>query len=420
MSLTAPHPRRLHNSAETFGSIAKALHWLTALLIMAVIPLGLVAERWPHDSGEALAVKATLFSAHKTLGLAVFFVALLRILWALAQPRPAPLHPERRLETLAAETVHWALYAALVLVPLSGWVHHAATTGFAPIWWPFGQSLPFVPQSPLLASLAGAAHGLFAWLLIGALVLHIGGALKHHLIDRDAVLRRMLPGQPALARVEAPHKRHGLLPPLLAMGAFLALAMVAFQSTPAPAAQNATVITAPVSAETTDGWQVLDGRLEIAVTQMGQRVSGSFAGWAASITFDETRIEGPLGAVEVVIDIASLQLGSVTSQALAADFFDVANHATARFSAEIRAHDGTDGGTDDGAEYLAEGMLELVGRQVPVALPFRLSIEGDEARMQGALTLDRRDFDIGASYPDERSVGFAVSVDVALSARRER
>lgn len=411
MSLSEPASLRLHNSRDHFGAVAKGLHWLTALLIMAVIPLGLLAENWPHDTGAALAVKATLFSAHKTFGLAVFFVALLRIFWALAQPRPAPLHPERRLETLAAETVHWALYAALVLVPLSGWVHHAATTGFAPIWWPFGQSLPFVPQSPLVAAAAGTAHGLFAWLLIASLVLHVGGALKHHLLDGDAVLRRMLPGQPPIARADAQLKSHGVLPLALALGAFGGLALYAVQAAPAlpPAVPVAQPALSQTATDTADAWQVLDGRLEIGVTQMGQRVGGSFATWTASIRFDENRDEGPLGEVVVEIGIASLQLGSVTTQALAADFFDAENHATARFTAEIlRAEAG----------YLAEGTLELVGQQVPVSLPFTLQIEDDLARMQGSTTLDRRDFGIGASYPDERSVGFGVGVDVTLSARR--
>ncbi|MBL9058949.1 MAG: cytochrome b/b6 domain-containing protein, partial [Mangrovicoccus sp.] len=88
------------NSAVTYGSVAKAFHWLTALLILTLFPLGLIANDWPHDSSAELATKATLFSIHKTLGVTVFFVALLRILWALTQPKPGALHPDRRLETL--------------------------------------------------------------------------------------------------------------------------------------------------------------------------------------------------------------------------------------------------------------------------------------------------------------------------------
>ncbi|TKA94011.1 cytochrome b, partial [Cereibacter changlensis] len=187
----------LSNTSRSYGGVARTLHWLTALLILTAIPLGWIANRLPYDTAEALAEKAQLFSLHKSLGVAAFAVALARILWALGQPRPAPLHPERRLETALAETVHWLLYLSLLLVPLAGWVHHAATTGFAPILWPFGQDLPFVPKSETVAGIAAAAHWLFARLLILSLVLHIAGALKHHLIDRDSVLRRMTRGEAA-------------------------------------------------------------------------------------------------------------------------------------------------------------------------------------------------------------------------------
>ncbi|MBT8474330.1 MAG: cytochrome b/b6 domain-containing protein, partial [Alphaproteobacteria bacterium] len=136
----------LGNTATRYGGVAKTFHWLTALLILTALPLGVIANGAPFETDAEIARKIWLFSLHKTVGVTAFFVALARIAWALTQPKPAALHPDRRFETRLAETVHWLLYASLVLVPLSGWLHHAAATGFAPIWWPFGQTLPFVPQ----------------------------------------------------------------------------------------------------------------------------------------------------------------------------------------------------------------------------------------------------------------------------------
>nr|HRK43103.1 cytochrome b [Gemmobacter sp.] len=187
----------LTNSARHYGAVARSLHWLTALLILASIGLGLYADNLPTDGAEALAAKVQAFSLHKTLGIAAFGAAVLRILWALSQPRPAPIHPERRAETFAADLVHWALYAAMILMPLSGWVHHAALDGFAPILWPFGQGLPFVPKSESVAAAAGSLHWLMSKLLIASVALHVAGALKHALIDRDGTLSRMLTGRPA-------------------------------------------------------------------------------------------------------------------------------------------------------------------------------------------------------------------------------
>jgi len=78
---------------NAFAPITKVFHWLTALLILIIIPLGVIANGAPFETSEELARKAWLFSLHKTLGVAVFFVALLRILWALTQEKPGPLHP---------------------------------------------------------------------------------------------------------------------------------------------------------------------------------------------------------------------------------------------------------------------------------------------------------------------------------------
>ncbi|MEC8294840.1 MAG: cytochrome b/b6 domain-containing protein, partial [Pseudomonadota bacterium] len=195
----------LANSPDRYGSIAKALHWTTALLILALIPMGFIAKNLAiaTQTGSpvvSIEVLTTLFSTHKTLGVAVFFVALLRILWALSQPKPRALHPDRRLETLAAETVHWLLYGAIVLVPLTGWIHHAASTGFAPIWGPFGQDLPLVPKSEPLSELFAAFHFAAVVVMVLSLGLHIAGALKHQIIDRDITLARMLPNRQVVAQ----------------------------------------------------------------------------------------------------------------------------------------------------------------------------------------------------------------------------
>ncbi|TMM54297.1 cytochrome b/b6 domain-containing protein [Sulfitobacter sabulilitoris] len=397
MSMTNDHAR--------YGTVSKTFHWLTALLILTLIPLGLVANAWPYDTSEQLAVKALLFSVHKTFGVTVFFVALLRIAWAISQPKPGLLHADRKLESWAAETAHWVLYGSLIVVPLSGWIHHAATTGFAPIWWPFGQSLPFIPKDPDFAEIFAGLHEVFVWVLIVTLAAHIGGALKHHVIDRDATLRRMLPGQPSLPKVSGDHP---IAAPIVTALAIWAAALVAGASLGLFAAETPATETASLDAVASQ-WQVEDGKIEITVQQMGSAVTGSFADWTAAIAFDETVTQGPAGSVEVTIAIGSLKLGSVTDQAMGADFFNAEAFPTATFTADILA----------GAEgYTAEGKLSLKDSDVPVSLPFTLAITDDTARMQGNLTLDRRDFGIGQSMKDESSVGFSVAVDVAVTASK--
>lgn len=112
----------LTNTANRYGAVSKTFHWLTAMLILTLIPLGVIANKLPYETSEQLTHKAWLFSLHKTLGVTVFMVALARIVWSISQPKPGPLHPDRKMESFVAETVHWLLYGSLVLVPLSGWI----------------------------------------------------------------------------------------------------------------------------------------------------------------------------------------------------------------------------------------------------------------------------------------------------------
>lgn len=387
--------RAASNSPLAYGRVARTLHWLTALLILVAFPLGMIADALPYDNSEALALKATVFSVHKTLGVAVFFTALIRILWAYGNQRPAPLHPNRRLETFLAELVHWTLYASLVVVPLSGWIHHAATTGFAPILWPFGQDLPLVPKSEMVAKVTGAAHWIFTKLLLVSLILHLLGVVKHVVIDRDKTLARMTSGTEA----GTPGGGGGhLAPALTAAVIFLAAAggawSMAEQDRPEVPSDSAAATLSETNAnsptaitkttpDAVSPWSVTEGNLGFAVQQMGASVQGQLPQWTASIDFDD---QTGTGSVTVEIDTTQMSLGSVTDQAKGPEFFDTTAHPNARFIAEILpAAEG----------YEAKGTLDLRGASVPVALPFQLEIDGDTATMTGKVTLDRRDFGMG-------------------------
>ncbi|SHH77693.1 cytochrome b/b6 domain-containing protein [Marivita hallyeonensis] len=392
------------NTTAQYGSVAKVFHWLTALGIFLVIPLGIIANDLPYDTAEELAQKAWLFSLHKTVGITIFFVALARIVWALTQPKPAALHPDRKEESLAAETVHWLLYGSLVLVPLSGWVHHAATEGFAPIWWPFGQNLPLVPESNTVAEAAAGLHIVFERVLILSLLLHIAGAVKHAVIDKDGTLSRMWFGAGKAEGKEAPRK-HGL-PAALAIVIWAAALGIGGTL---GVYQKGSVAAAVALQEVESDWQVRDGTLAITVQQMGSAVRGEFATWTAQIAFDDTVTEGVAGNVTVEVAIASLSLGSVTNQAMGADYFNAEAFPTAQFTADIL-------NTADG--YVAEGTLALKGVEQPITLPFELTLDGPLATMEGSTTLNRQNYGIGDGMTDENQLAFDVVVNVALTAQR--
>lgn len=397
----------ISNTAIRYGGVTKFFHWLTALLILSLIASGLFAEDLPYETQDHLTQKAWFFSLHKTMGVAVFFVALLRIIWAISQPKPGLLNADKKLESWLAETVHWVLYGSIVIVPLAGWISHAAASGFAPIWWPFGQNLPLVPKSTSIEHLFGAVHVISGKILIGALVLHIAGALKHHVIDRDSTLRRMLPGEPPIGPM--PPQHHSSAPVLTALAIWIAALAVGFGLGFAGDKQGAEASQAPALEQVTSEWTVEDGTISISVSQFGSTVEGSFADWTSAISFDETVEIGKAGTVTTTTSIPSLTMGSVTDQAMGPDFFNADNFPTATFQADI---------TVAPDSYLADGTLTIKDQSVPVSLPFTLSVSDDRAVMRGTTTLDRRAFAIGQDVTDTATLGFDVTIEIRLTATR--
>ena len=389
----------LSNTTTRYGGVTKTFHWLTAALILAIIPLGLIANKLPYDTSDQLAQKAFLFSLHKTLGVTVFFVALARILWALSQVKPGSLHPDRKAETLLAEVVHWLLYGSLVIAPLTGWIHHAATTGFAPIWWPFGQDLPLIPKDEGLAHTFASLHWVLTKVMAVSILLHIAGALKHVFFDKDATLRRMWFGLGQVPDV-APH-RSAVAAPLVAAAIFLAVGGATYVSDSGTPEGPAFVALEAANS----GWSVQDGTLGITVVQLGSDVTGTFSEWTADINFDPAAQSGDVMAT---IAIGSLTLGSVTGQAMGADFFNAEAFPTATFTGPITSLGGT--------QYVSDGMLAIKGAEVPVQFAFDL-VEADGIwQMTGSAEVNRLDFNIGQSMPDETNLAFAVKINADLTA----
>lgn len=401
----------LRDSPTEFGAVTKTLHWLMVVALLAMFALGLTANelaetlRTPGKAlTESLATRtALLFTLHKTLGIAVLLLALIRLAWALSQHRPNPLHPQRRLETFLARSTQALLYGCMILSPIAGWIEHAATAGFAPIAWPLGQDLPLVTKSDTVAFAFGALHRGLVWTLGIAILLHFAAALKHHILDRDQTLRRMLPGR---SNAAAP----GPLPPsrLPIAAAGLVLAMVAALSL-ASQAKDSSEARLPQGALSAGNWTVTEGTLSIAVKQLGRRVEGSFDDWTAEIAFDDSATPGPAGRVNVRIATGTLALGSLTQQALGPDFLDAIRFPEASF-------DGTIERLETG--YAATGPLVIRDQSLTVTLPFTLEIDEDTATMTGHLTVDRLDFGIGSALPDEGTLAYSVEIGVSLTARK--
>lgn len=176
----------LRSDPTRWSTVAKTFHWVTALLI-----LGNGAFAFWMDGLRPSLQKINMFALHKSIGLTVLALFLLRVLWRAIDRRP-PDEPAPRWQKLAAHAVHGVLYLLIIAMPLSGWAFNSAH-GF-PLQYFRQFNLPaLVEKNEALSHTLGTLHVYLFWFLLLVLVAHVGGALKHHLVDRDNTLLRMLP-----------------------------------------------------------------------------------------------------------------------------------------------------------------------------------------------------------------------------------
>ena len=172
---------------ERYAPTAIALHWLIALLILVTLPLGLYMSDLPLSP-----YKLKLYSWHKWIGITVLMLAILRVLWRASHTPPTRSALTPRWQRLTSNAVHILLYVLLFAVPLSGWIMSSAK-GVQTVWFGVLPLPDLVGKDKALGELLTTVHGTLNYILIGLIVIHVAAALKHHFIDRDATLRRILP-----------------------------------------------------------------------------------------------------------------------------------------------------------------------------------------------------------------------------------
>ncbi|MBS0455618.1 MAG: cytochrome b [Proteobacteria bacterium] len=174
-------------SGRHWSALAKWLHWLVALLIAVQVVLGWMAASW-HLSPT----KLELFVWHKSTGMLVLLLVLLRLAWRLTHPAPPLPAGMPRWERLAAHASHYLLYAAMLAMPLSGWVVNSASGVPFSIYWLV--PLPAIaPVDRHVTDLASTVHLVLGILLLALVAVHVAAALRHHFSKHDDVLVRMLP-----------------------------------------------------------------------------------------------------------------------------------------------------------------------------------------------------------------------------------
>lgn len=370
------------NTSEGWGALARLFHWAIVVMLIGQFIMAEIAEDLPIGME-----KLSLLARHKSVGITILLLAVLRLGWRALNPTPkAPVG--QPWEHALARGAHVALYGLLFAMPLSGWMMSSAKN--YPVSWFNLLPLPnLVPVSESIYEIMRETHELLATTLIVVAAAHVLGALRHHFIKKDDVLKRML---------------------WAATGASLLLGA----STPQAAAANAVTALAASPAGATQAWrfQPTGSTLAFVFEQAGAATEGRFGKFTAQLLQPMTPTAR--GTLAVTIDIASLSTGDGQRDTLLreADLFDVAKHPRAQFKVEKLA-------PSQQGRLTLDGVLTLRGvskrLRIPATLQPDVAAKPRTVILQGETTLNRLDFGIGqGEWKSTEWVANAVKVRFAL------
>ena len=179
-------PMHLKNTLNRYGAVAQLFHWAIVALIITQFVLALRAK------GLSPVAKIGILATHKSIGITILGLALLRLAWRGFNPVP-PLPPGApRWQDRAAHVSHFLLYALLFITPLLGWFMSSARA-FSVSWFGLVTLPDFITPNKAAFESLHEAHEFMAYSLAVIAIVHAAAALKHHFLDRNDVLRRMLP-----------------------------------------------------------------------------------------------------------------------------------------------------------------------------------------------------------------------------------
>ncbi len=380
---------------ERYGDVAVIFHWLIAIFIIGLLAIG----KYMTSLDEADVVRFELTQWHKSFGLTVLFLSVLRLAWRFThRPPPEPASIPNWQQRVAG-IAHTLLYVLMFAIPVTGWIMSSAsplnidTILFNVVTIPHLPPFSDLPNKAEIAENFHEYHELAGNLLILILLAHIGAALKHHLIDKDTILVRMLPNwasKPFKVKITA----------LTAGIAALTGALVMYAN-----ADNQSALLAAG-----------DSEVSFIADVTGDATPGAFTETSVTATIDTST---PANS-SIVALVTTASLTSDNSQVAGSlpdsDWFDVEGFPEARFESTSIT------GIDD-ATLQVEGELTIKSTTQAVSFPMTLSTEDDGKQVaRGEFDIDRQAYDIGMdSQSTEEYVGFNVTVrfrfDIGQSAQ---
>lgn len=395
----------LSNSEDEYGLLAKIFHWTIAVLIIGLLPVGLGMGMMPNDP-----FKFQIYAMHKSFGLLVFFLGLGRIVWRFVSPPPEHLETHARWEVTLASAAHFWLYVCIIGMPLSGWL--MSNAGEFPVPF-FGIQMPtLIGKNEQFGDLFGEVHEILAYTLLLILAMHVAGALKHQLIDKDETLQRMAYAKAGIGFV-------AFIVLVLGLSYFLSLGVLLQKFTgERPArdvehqAQQNTAQPAVTGNLPEHGWAIVPdiSKLQFQAVLYNAPFTGDFKNFDGTILFNPDDLSTAKADITVQLRDVATGDSDRDTNIVGTEWFDTIQYPTAHYVT-------TRFEKAEGNNYVAVGDLTIRGQTMPLIIPFTLDIENDTAHMRSEFTLDRTNFGIGqGQWADESAVKHDVKVLIDLKA----
>lgn len=390
---------------DQYHSLFKGIHWITALIVLGLLSVGFIMT-----SMEFSPLKLNIYMLHKSFGMTVLGLVIIRIIWRIFVKSPKSLDTHAKWEKYLSKLIHFLLYYGLIAMPMSGWAMSSAAEYPVNLFGLF--DFPAItPKDEETYTFLKFVHETGAYALICAIGLHFLGAAKHHIIDKDITLTRMggnfgflLIGGLLLLSATALAGNH-ILKDLM-------------RDNPAQiSSETSEESSIEQVAESNNAWLINkeQSSINFQFTQYGSAVNGSFGEFDGDIIFDPEDLEN--SSADITVSINSITTGSADRDAQAKnnEWFAAQEFPQARFIAESFSESGE-------GEYVADGFLTIRGHEAPLSLPFSLEIaensDGQKtAEMRAQITLNRQDFGIGqGQWESEEAIENTVKIDISITA----
>ncbi|MEE9335834.1 MAG: cytochrome b/b6 domain-containing protein [Granulosicoccaceae bacterium] len=369
-----------------YNDAAVILHWLIALLLIGLLMLGKYMHMLEDDDPQ----KFVLVQLHKSFGVIALLLIFVRLIWRMTYTPPA--HPANapKWEKLAAKSTHILLYTLMLTMPLSGWLMVSAsplnidTILFGAIKWPHVPGAQQL-QEKELSQLFHTIHAYASGAMILLIIMHVGAALKHHIINKDDVLRRMAPDW----------QSRSFKPKFVAVLAAISMTAGGFALIANSKQAPAVVVTANNS------------NISFNTIVTGEATPGQFNESTITLTLDDNNPDGSSLIAEVNTASVFTDNYQVNGSLPDADWLDDAQHPIATFVSESITK------TADG--YLVKGAMAIKNISYNIEFPMSITELDGKNVASGQFIINRFDYKLGVSaQPDEAYVGADITIEFSF------